>query len=102
MDPKYFEPTSPRTLLRLRMETEANSINYQRTTASMEFEDLIIFLFACGRDCCPVHKRKDLMERFRANNIEVSFFPARMTSLLQHTIATVQLEANTLQAVLRN
>ena len=34
-------------------------------------------------DNSPVHKRNDLMERFKANNVEVSFFPARMTSLLQ-------------------
>ncbi len=34
-------------------------------------------------DNSPVHKRKDIMEIFRANSIEVSYLPARMTSLLQ-------------------
>ena len=34
-------------------------------------------------DNSPVHKKKELQQKFRANNIEVSYFPPRMTSLLQ-------------------
>ena len=34
-------------------------------------------------DNSPAHKRKDLRSAFRHNNVEVSYFPPRMTSLLQ-------------------
>ena len=34
-------------------------------------------------DNSPVHKRSDLLNKFSYHNIEPSFFPARMTSLLQ-------------------
>lgn len=34
-------------------------------------------------DNSPVHKRSDLLSAFKQNGVEVSYFPARMTSLLQ-------------------
>ena len=34
-------------------------------------------------DNSPVHKRKDLLQEFKFSNVSVSFFPPRMTSLLQ-------------------
>ncbi len=34
-------------------------------------------------DNSPVHKRSDLLSAFKQNRVEVSYFPARMTSLLQ-------------------
>ena len=34
-------------------------------------------------DNSPVHKRKDLLKAFYQNKVELSFFPPRMTSLLQ-------------------
>lgn len=33
-------------------------------------------------DNSPVHKRKDLLQEFKFSNVSVSFFPPRMTSLL--------------------
>ncbi len=34
-------------------------------------------------DNSPVHKKNDLLELFSYNNVQVSYFPPRMTSLLQ-------------------
>ncbi len=34
-------------------------------------------------DNSPVHKRRDLLQAYKSSNIRVSFFPPRMTSLLQ-------------------
>jgi len=81
----------------LQFNTINNKISYKSQTFDTEViqNNFIrqILLLHMGRhkkqrillhlDNSPVHKRKDIMEIFRANSIEVSYLPARMTSLLQ-------------------